>query len=83
MSAGIGGKFLAPHAGKISAALAKNWTYRWRVEREVRRQSPVKYARGHVRGWLKTLTYADLAEPAEIAGPWLAVDLDGWLSGTG
>lgn len=76
----IGGRFLAPHAAKVSLALAKRVTYRWRVDRGVNDRVEFKYNRRQFRTWLKSVTREDLASPVESAGARLAMRLDVWLA---
>ena len=72
----IAGRFLAPHAGKVSILLGKRVLYRRRVELAVRRKCDFGYPRRRFRRWLKTLSQTELAERVEVAGPRLAVRLD-------
>lgn len=74
------GKFLAPHAGKLAAALARRITYRWRVERAVRRRTGSVYSARHFRSWLKVIPQSDLELPVEQGGARLARNLNDWLA---
>jgi hypothetical protein len=77
---GIAGKFMAPYAGKASIALARRVTYRRRIGWVVGKECDFEYPRRRFRGWLKTVSEAELSERVETAGPRLAIRLDNWLA---
>ncbi|WP_150110128.1 hypothetical protein, partial [Crystallibacter crystallopoietes] len=78
-AAAVAGKLLAPFAARAADSLSKKATYRWRVEREMRKLCTFEYPHRPVRRWLRRLTPRVLSQPAEHSVPDLALDLDHWL----
>jgi len=76
----IAGRFLAPHAGKVSIALGKRVIYRRRIDSAVRKKCVFDYPRRRFRKWLKTVTETELSDRVEVAGARLAVRLDEFLA---
>ncbi|MFJ4998947.1 hypothetical protein ACIP5T_12395 [Microbacterium sp. NPDC088619] len=79
------GKAAPAAVGRLAAAiglkLAKSWTWRWRVARDVRRQTGSTFPAKRYRAWLKGVAGRDLRRPIGEAGAELTVTLDEALSG--
>jgi hypothetical protein len=73
------GKLAAPIAASAAKSLGRRVTYRWKLERRVKKRSPFDYPRRQFRAWLKTIKVSDLEDPVEVGAARLAVSLDVWF----